>query len=393
MNNPGFFRFHNFINFAPLNPKYERMKLIKLFSLLTVTVLLAACQPKSGTSNPNPDADSLAAADTLRYPQERHLHNVRQLTFGGNNAEAYWSFDGKALSFQSDYADWGFACDQIVYMPLSGAGPDRPPLVSTGKGRTTCAYFMPDNQHIVYASTHLVEDSCPPTPRRSATGKYVWPVYKSYDIFIADLQGNITARLTDSPGYDAEATVSPDGQKIVFTSTRSGDLELWTMNPDGSDLRQITSDLGYDGGAFFSPDSKKLVWRASRPQTPEAQKEYKDLLEQGLVEPTDLEIFIADADGSNVQQVTKIGKANWAPSWHPSGKKIIFASNNKSESGRQFNLYLVNLDGSGLEQVSFDEGFDAFPLFSPDGKKIAFSSNRFNGGGYDTNVFVADWEE
>lgn len=371
------------------------MKLTRLFALLTVTLLLAACETDSGDSRSSGNADSLAAAaaDTLRYPQERHLRNVRQLTFGGNNAEAYWSFDNTKLSFQSDYAEWGFGCDQILYMPVTGVTDGRPPMVSSGKGRTTCAYFMPGDKHIVYASTHLEADTCPPVPPRSVDGKYVWPIYASFDIFVADLQGNITARLTDTPGYDAEATVSPDGQKIVFTSMRSGDLELWTMNIDGSDQKQITSDLGYDGGAFFSPDSKKLVWRASRPDTPELQKEYTDLLSQGLVEPTDLEIFIADADGSNVQQVTDIGKANWAPSWHPSGEKIIFASNHKSESGRQFNLYLVNTDGSGMEQISFDEGFDAFPLFSPDGKHIAFSSNRFNGGGYDTNVFVGEWVE
>jgi TolB protein len=372
------------------------MNPIRLFLFSAAAVLfLFSCNSPSGDASQGNDQDSLSSEipDTLRYSQERHLRNVRQLTFGGNNAEAYWSFNGKMLSFQSDHADWGFSCDQILYLNIDEPAKERPQLISTGLGRTTCAYFMPDDQHILYASTHLGADTCPPTPPRSVNGKYVWPIYETFDIFVADLEGNITQRLTDTPGYDAEGVVSPDGKKIVFTSTRSGDLELWTMNIDGSEQTQITEELGYDGGAFFSPDSKKIVWRASRPKTPEAQKEYTDLLKQGLVEPTDLEIFVANVDGSDVQQVTDIGKANWAPSFHPSGEKIIFASNHKSESGRQFNIFVVNVDGTGLEQVSFDEGFDAFPLFSPDGKKVAFSSNRFNGGGYDTNVFVADWVE
>ncbi len=368
---------------------------IALTASFGATMLLTACNPSKGGENAG-TTDTVkveAPKDTLRYETEKHFKNVRQLTFGGNNAEAYFSFDGQQLSFQSDFADWGAKCDQIFTMPITGTNHEKMPRISNGHGRTTCAYFLPGDKEVLFASTHLVDDTCPATPERKVDGKYVWPVYDTYDIFVADLKGNQTRQLTNTKGYDAEGTVSPDGKKIVFTSTRSGDLELWTMNTDGSEQKQITNTLGYDGGAFFSPDSKRLVWRASRPSTPEDQKSYKDLLKKGLVEPGALEVFVANADGSDAKQITNIGKANWAPSWHPSGNKIIFASNHQSEKGRNFNLFLVNVDGTGLEQISYDGVFDAFPVFSPDGKYVAFSSNRFNGGGHDTNVFLAEWVE
>ncbi|MBI1225241.1 MAG: hypothetical protein GC192_08365 [Bacteroidetes bacterium] len=332
------------------------------------------------------------AADTLRLTGENHFRNVKQLTFAGDNAEAYWSFDSKYLTFQATNEKWGTACDQIFYMPISTGtnGGQKPQLISTGKGKTTCSYFMPDNKHILFASTHESGDNCPESPR-SVGGKYVWSVHKEFDIYVADLKGNIVKKLTNSPGYDAEGTVSPDGKKIVFTSTRSGDLELWTMNIDGSDQRQVTNGLGYDGGAFFTPDNKRLVFRASRPKTDEEVKTYKELLAQGLVQPTALEIFTCNVDGSDLKQITHLGGANWAPFMDPSGKKILFSTNHHSKSGRLFNVFAVNLDGTGLEQITFDTGFDSFIMFSPDGKKVAFSSNRNNGGRHDTNVFVADW--
>jgi len=364
-----------------------KSRLLGLFLLSTAV----ACSesPKETASS---ETTAGAGTDTLRYEQEKHLRDLRQLTYGGNNAEAYFSFDGQDLVFQSDYEDWGVGCDQIFVMPISGYTGDQPTMVSTGKGRTTCSYFMPGDTTILYASTHLADPECPETPR-VVNGKYVWPIYEGYDIFVADLEGNIVRQLTNAPGYDAEATVSPDGRKIVFTSTRSGDLELYTMDIDGSNLQQVTDGLGYDGGAFFSPDSKQLVFRASRPQTEEARATYRSLLEQGLVQPTDLEVFVCNLDGSNMRQVTDLGGANWAPYFHPSGEKILFASNHHTKGGRVFNIFAINVDGTGLEQITHDRTFDAFPMFSQDGKQLVFSSNRFNGGDRSTNVFVADWVE
>ena len=331
---------------------------------------------------------------TLLYPGEKHFKNLKQLTFGGDNAEAYFSFDNKDLVFQATNERWRTECDQIFIMPATGYTSEMPQMLSTGKGRTTCSYFMPGNKEIIYSSTHLGNEACPQAPR-SVNGKYVWAVFPDFDIFVADLAGNVKRQLTNSPGYDAEPTVSPDGKTIVFTSTRSGDLELWTMNIDGSNKKQVTKGLGYDGGAFFSPDSKKLLFRASRPQTDEDIKVYKDFLKQDLVQPSDMELFVCNVDGSDLQQITKLGGANWAPFFHPSGEKVIFASNHKNAGkGRpRFNLYMINLDGTGLEQISQDGVFDAFPMFSPDGKKLVFSSNRNNGGTTDTNVFIADWVE
>jgi Tol biopolymer transport system component len=265
-------------------------------------------------------------------------------------------------------------------------------MLSTGDGRTTCSYFMPDNKHILYASTHEENILCPETPLR-VNGNYVWPIYDSYDIYISDLDGNIVNKLTNEKGYDAEATVSPKGDKIVFTSDRSGDLELYTMNIDGSNVKQITNELGYDGGAFFSPDGNKLIFRASRPKSKEDIDEYKRLLSEGLVKPTEMELFICDSDGSNLKQITFLGNANWSPFFHPSGKKVIFSSNFEAVLGFPFNLYMIDIDGKNLERITFSDSFDAFPVFSNDGKKIAFSSNRNNGGTRETNLFIADWVE
>jgi len=337
--------------------------------------------------------NTYAQEAALSYPGETHLKNIRQLTFGGDNAEAYWSFDGKKVSFQSNYKAWGNQCDQIFFTPVDGVDlkNNQPQRISTGKGRTTCAFFMPGDKQILYGSTHLAGDACPPEPERRPGGKYLWPIYDTYEIFVSDLSGKIIKQLTNSPGYDAEATLSPKGDKIVFTSLRNGDLDLYVMDVKGKHVKQITNTLGYDGGAFFSPDGKKIVFRASRPNTEEKKKEYIDNLKNGLVAPTEMEIFVCNADGSDLHQVTKLGKANWAPFYHPAGKKIIFSSNHKGQRGFEFNLFMINEDGTGLEQITFDKVFDSFPMFSPDGKRIIFSSNRNNNGTRDTNLFVAEW--
>lgn len=363
-----------------------------LFILILAFVVAACNKPQS--DNTQTAVDSVTV-DTLTYPGEKHFANMRQLTFGGDNAEAYWSFGSDLLVFQSNNPAWDVACDQIFMMPADGLKSigQKPLQISTGLGRTTCSYFLPGDSLIVYASTHLGGEACPEEPARVPGGKYLWPVYNTYDIFVANRRGKIVKQLTSEAGYDAEATVSPKGDKIVFTSTRNGDLDLYTMNIDGSEVKQVTHELGYDGGAFFSPDGTRLVFRASRPQTDEQKKEYQDYLKQGLVAPTEMELFVCNVDGSDLRQVTHLGKANWAPYYHPDGKRIIFSSNHHGTRGFQFNLFMINEDGTGLTQISYDEVFDSFPMFSPDGKKISFSSNRNNGGTRNTNVFVADWIE
>lgn len=333
-------------------------------------------------------------ADTLHYKEESHFKNIRQLTFGGDNAEAYFSFDGKMLVFQKTNLKENIPCDQIYVakVPTSANEKFEPKLVSTGKGRTTCGAFLKDGKHVVYASTHLGDVNCPPVPDRAKYGnKYIWPLYPSFDIFITGLNGKITKQLTNTPGYDAEATISPDGKTMLFTSTRDGDIDLYTMNLKSGETKRITSELGYDGGAWFSPDGKKIIWRASRPKTDAEVAEYKELLRENLVAPTKMEVYIANADGSNVKQVSSLGQANWAPAYMPDSKTIIFASNHEYKRGFPFNLYTMNEDGSNLTKISRDKGFDAFPMFSTDGKKIVFCSNRNNGGTRDTNIFVADW--
>src|SRR5688572_25176948 len=334
--------------------------------------------------------------DTLLYPDETHLSNIQQLTFGGDNAEAYWSYDGKHIVFQRTNTKEGLMCDQIFIgkVPQTANEKFEYKMVSTGKGRTTCPYFTKDGKHIIYASTHLAADSCPPVPDRKKYGnKYIWPLYDSYDIFMADLNGKIVKQLTSAKGYDAEPTLSPDGKMMIYTSDKEGDIDLYIMDLKTGKEKRVTNTLGYDGGAWFSPDGKKIIWRASRPKSETEVKEYRELLNEHLVALTNMEVFVANADDSNVKQVITFGQANWANTFMPDSKRIIFASNHAYKRRFPFNLYTINEDGSGLSKVSRDKGFDAFPMFSPDGKKIIFSSNRNNGGTRDTNVFIADWNE
>ncbi|MDP9229183.1 MAG: hypothetical protein M3O67_00765, partial [Bacteroidota bacterium] len=312
-----------------------------------------------------------------------------------DNAEAYWSYDGKYIVFQRTSVKDGLPCDQI----FMGKVPEKPgdkfeyKRISSGKGRTTCPFFTKDGRNIIYASTHLAGSPCPPVPDRSRYGnKYIWPLYDSYDIFMTDLNGTIVKQLTKSKGYDAEATLSCDGKRMIYTSDKDGDIDLYVMDlRTGKEIR-VTNTLGYDGGAWFSADGKQIIWRASRPKTESDIKEYKELLAAGLVAPINMEVWIANSDGTNAKQVTSLGQANWAPNFMPNGK-IIFCSNHEYKRGFPFNMYTLNADGTGMEKISRDKGFDAFPMFSPDGKKIIFSSNRNNDGTRDTNIFIADWVE
>ena len=315
---------------------------------------------------------------------EKHLANIKQLTFSGTNAEAYFSSDGTQLIYQATRDQ--FKCDQIFTMNIDGSNNT---LVSTGKGRTTCPYFYPNGKKILYASTHEDDDDCPPQPDKSKG--YVWGVFNSYDIYVANSDGSDLEVLNASDGYDAEATISPDGKHIVFTSDRDGDLELYIMDADGSNVRRLTYDKGYDGGAFFSPDGKQIVYRAHHPTDSVDQKNGEDLLKQELVKPTHMEIFTINSDGTNKRQITHNGAANFAPYFTPDGKGIIFSSNMHDPNGYNFDLFLIDLEGKNLEQITYDPGFDGFPMFSPDGKKLVFESMRNAKSRHEINIFIADW--
>jgi Tol biopolymer transport system component len=352
-----------------------------LLSPLLFAVLLAG-RVAAGQSSATP-----GAVPDMATPDEKHLRNVRQLTFGGSNAEAYFSENGKKLIFQSTRDS--LQCDQIFTMNADGSDPR---MVSTGKGRTTCGYIFPHKDKILYSSTHLADAACPPRPDYSKG--YVWAVYPSYDIFTAKLDGSDLKQLTMTSGYDAEATISEDGKKIVFTSLRNGDLDIYSMDANGKHVKQLTHELGYDGGPAYSPDRKWIVYRAYHPKTDQEAADYKALLKQNLVRPTTLEIWIMKPDGSAKRQLTNLNAASFAPGFFPDGKRIIFATNLGSTGGMgNFELYAINVDGTGMERITYSDGFDGFPMFSPDGKQLVWISHRNGKAPRETNVFIADWVE
>lgn len=354
------------------------VKLKTFAALLGLTLALsarpAAGGPRNGES-PGP----------VHHPEEVHLADVRQLTSGGQNAEAYFSDDGSSLIFQSTRPP--FDCDQIFSMSIDGASVR---LLSTGEGRTTCPYFFPGGDRFLYASTHLGGQSCPPVPDRSRG--YVWPLYEDYDIFVAAVDGSGLQRITDSPGYDAEGALSPDGKRIVFTSVRDGDLELYIMDTDGSNPRRLTHRKGFDGGPFFSWDGRYIVYRSHYPEDGDSLADYESLLKQNLMRPVKAEIFFMKADGSDQRQVTDTGDANWSPFMHPNGRQIIFSSNMHDPQKRTFSLYVVNTDGTGLQRITFGARFDSFPMFSKDGRKLVFSSTRNAAEAREFNIFIADFK-
>ena len=313
---------------------------------------------------------------------ERHLANIRQLTNGGENAEAYFSADGKRLIFQSTRD--GRACDQEYVMNVDGTGLQR---VSNGTGKTTCGFFYANDQRILFASSHAMQQDCPPKPDPSKG--YVWRL-DPFDIYTAKPDGSDLRRLTNYGVYTAEAVVSPDGKKVVFTSLKDGDLDIYTMNVDGTDVRRLTTAPGYDGGPWWSPDGKQIAYRAWHP-VDTALVSYRELLGQRLVRPNRMELWVMNADGSGQRQITQLGGANFGPSWTPDGRRLIFSSNYTQPRSGNFDLYLVNLDGTGLERVTTSDTFDGFPMFSPDGRKLVWASNRHDAKATETNLFIADW--
>lgn len=349
-------------------------------------VLWVACSAPSPTPPKGPEQPGEADKVSLGHPDEVHLADIVQLTRGGENAEAYWSFDGTELIFQTTRPP--YSCDQIMRMPADGSG--EPTLVSTGTGRTTCAYFLPGDKEVVYSSTHEAGPDCPPTPDHSKG--YVWPLYDTFEIYRANVDGTGLRKITDRKGYDAEATVCAKDGSIIFTSDRDGDLELYRMDADGNNVVRLTSTPGYDGGAFFSADCSKILWRASRPEGAELE-DFRALLAQGLVRPSKLEIFVANADGSDARQITYLGAASFAPYFHPSSRRVLFSTNHGDPQGREFDIWAVDVDGSNLERITYAPGFDGFPMFSPDGTKLAFASNRNQANPGDTDVYVARWVE
>ena len=328
---------------------------------------------------------ALAGSAALEAQTAKFFSNIRQLTFGGQNAEAYWSPDGKRLIFQATRDP--NRCDQIYVMGADGSNLR---MVSTGKGVTTCGYFLPEGRGIVYASTHESGAGCPPRPDRSQG--YVWPVHAGYEIYRVGADGKGLSKLTDGEGYDAEATVNWAREKIVYTSKASGDLDLWSMDLDGSNKQRLTTSSGYDGGAFFSHDGDKLVWRAHHPADAEGQRRYRDLLDRNLTTPMKMELFVADADGSNARRITDFGCAAFAPQFTPDGKRIIFSANKNKCDSREFELFIVDADGSNLEQVTDFGGFTSFAEFSPDGRKVVFTSSHNATSRYEFNIFTADWK-
>ena len=324
---------------------------------------------------------------------DRHMQNVSQITFDGDNAEAYFRPDGRQLIYQSNRG--GEACDKIWVMNIDGSDKHR---VSPAYGAHTCSFFFPDGRRILFSSTSHLSKKCPPRPQPLPGIRYVWPLFP-YDIFIANADGTGLKKITDNPQYDAEPIISADGNRIVFGSQRHGDFDIYIMNADGSDVRRLTDRVGYDGGPWFSPDGKKIVWRAWYPETKEDLAKWRDCMANNYIVPVPLDIWVMDSDGSNKVRLTHNGAVNWAPSWHPDGKRIIFASNmddwheDLKKFGHNFELYLIDINGGGLERITVNNVFDSFPMFSSDGKKLVWASNRNPQKPRATDIFIADWIE
>ncbi len=354
----------------------------KIMMSVFVVLVLAGCQTKK-----------LEMKQGLDTRSDRHMKNVTRLTFDGDNGEAYFSWDGTKLIFQSSRSD--YACDKIWVMNIYGSDKR---MISPNHGAHTCSFFFPGDKNIVFASTSHIPGDCPPRPETPKSARYVWPLYP-YDIFTANVDGSDLKRITDNPKYDAEPVVSADGKQIVFGSQREGNFDVYIMNADGTNVRRLTNRMGYNGGPWFSPDGKKIVWRAWYPETEAEKNLWRDCMDKNYIVAVPLDLWIMNADGSNKKMLLHNGATNFAPSWHPDGKRLIFASNmddwhgDIKQYGHNFELYLINLDGTGLERVTYNNVFDSFPMFSPDGKKLAWASNRDPKKPHETDIFIADWVE
>ena len=366
--------------------------MLRLATAASAAALLSSCAAGRGAAPATPAAAPAAvppiptgsrsvAADS----GEGHLANIRQLTFGGENAEAYFSANGDYLTFQGR-ADPGGCDQQWVLRVRDGGGLAR---ISPAPGKTTCGFFYGDDRRVLFGSTHDNERGCPAPPDKSKG--YVWKLDK-YDIYTATRDGRDVRRLTNYGTYTAEGVVSPDGRRIVFTSRKDGDLDIYTMNVDGSNVRRLTTTPGYDGGPWWSPDGTRIVYRAWHPADSAGLADYRALLAEDLVRPSRMELWTMNADGSDQRQITRLGGANFGPSWTPDGRRIIFSSNYRQPRSGNFDLFLVNADGSGpVEQVTTNGTFDGFPMFSRDGRTLVWASNRNAARPGDTNLFVAEW--
>jgi len=353
------------------------MKIISL--LIFINLLLSGCHRNAAVKH----GEFISV--------EKYIKKVTQLTFDGDNGEAYFSPDGRKLIYQSNRG--GYECDKIWIMDIDGSDKH---MVSPDYGAHTCSFFFPDGKRIVFSSTSYLPGDCPPKPKMPRVAGHVWPLYP-YDIFVANLDGSDMKRITDNPKYDAEPIVSSDGKRIVFGSQRDGDFDVYVMDSDGSHVSLLTDRTGYDGGPWFSPDGKKIVWRAWYPETEDEKKLWRDCMENNYIVPLPLDLWVMDSDGSNKRRIVRNGATNFAPSWHPDGKRIIFSSNmddwreDTKLYGHNFELYMIGADGAELKRLTHNTVFDGFPMFSPDGKRLAFASNRNPQKPRATDIFIADW--
>ena len=330
---------------------------------------------------------------SAQTPQERDLlSRVRRLTVDGRRAgEGYWAPDSQRLVFQSE-REPGNPFYQIYALNLATGDAKR---ISPGAGKTTCAYFRPGSDQILFASTHHDPRSKALQQEEldfRASGKerrYAWDYDPEFEIYVASEASGQLTRLTSTRGYDAEASYSPDGQWIAFSSMRdaynriltpaeqkqlevdpSYFAEIYIMRADGSGQRRLTNVIGYDGGPFFSPDGTHIVWRRFDAQ--------------GLI----ADVWMMQVDGTDATQITHFASMSWAPFIHPSGEYLLFASNKLGFEN--FEVYMVDVDGKKEPvRVTYSDGFDGLPVPSPDGRRIAWTSSR--GGGREGQLFLADW--